>query len=204
MLASQAAISLENTRLYRDLEDRERARNRLVAVRADVNLALATDNTLRGILQSCAEAVVKHLGAAFARIWVITKDRRFLELHASAGMYTRISMAPIALVPVGHSKIGLIAQEQKAPHVTNDVINDPRLSDRDWARVEGMVAFAGFPLLAGGQVVGVLAMFSREPIGQAATETLATISDTIARASSESRRRKQSVAAKRFSPRHKP
>ena len=105
------------------------------------------------------------MGAAFARIWVATKDGRFLELHASAGMYTRLDGAH-RLVPVGHLKIGLIAQE-RTPHITNDVINDPRLSDRDWARVEGMVAFAGFPLLAGNQVVGVLAMFSREPISQA-------------------------------------
>ena len=93
-------------------------------------------------------------------------------------MYTHLDGAH-RLVPVGHLRIGLIAQE-RTPHVTNDVVNDPRLSDRDWARVEGMVAFAGFPLLAGGQMVGVLAMFSREPIGQAAMETLATISDTIA------------------------
>jgi PAS domain S-box-containing protein len=172
------------TGFIRDVTERKQAeelraaRSRLVAVRADVSSALAAENTLRGILQSCAEAVVKHLGAAFARIWIITKDGRFLELQASAGMYTHLDGAH-RLVPVGHLKIGLIAQE-RTPHVTNNVINDPRLSDRDWARVEGMVAFAGFPLLAGGQVVGVLAMFSREPISQAATETLGTISDTIA------------------------
>jgi PAS domain S-box-containing protein len=172
------------TGFIRDITERKQAeelrgaRSRQVAVRADVSLALAADNTLRGILQSCAEAVVKHLGAAFARIWVITKDGRFLELQASAGIYTHLDGAH-RLVPVGHLKIGLIALE-RTPHVTNDVIHDPRLSNPDWARVEGMVSFAGFPLLAGGQVVGVLAMFSREPIREAVTETLATISDTIA------------------------
>jgi PAS domain S-box-containing protein len=172
------------TGFIRDITERKQAeelraaRSRQVAVRADVSSALATDNTLRGILQSCAEAVVKHLRAAFARIWVITKDGRFLELHASAGMYTHLDGAH-RLVPVGHLNIGLIALE-RTPHVTNDLINNPRLSNPDWARVEGMVAFAGFPLLAGGQVVGVLAMFSREPISQAVTESLAMISDTIA------------------------
>ena len=193
VLASQAAISLENSRLYRDLEDRERARNRLVAVRADVNLALATDNTLRDILHSCVEAIVKHMGAAFARIWVSTKDGRCLELHASAGMYTHLD-GEHRLVPVGHLRIGLIAQE-RTPYVTNDVVSDPRLSDLDWAWVEGLVAFAGFPLLAGGQMVGVLAMFSREPISQAAMETLATVSDTIA----QSIQRKQAEEAVRRS-----
>jgi PAS domain S-box-containing protein len=172
------------TGFIRDVTERKQAeelraaRSRQVAVRADVSSALETDNTLRGTLQSCAEAVVKHLGAAFARIWIVTKDGRFLELQASAGMYTHLDGAH-RLVPVGQLKIGLIALE-RTPHVTNDVINDPRLSNPDWARVEGMVAFAGFPLVAGGQVVGVLAMFSREPISQGVMETLATISDTIA------------------------
>jgi signal transduction histidine kinase len=193
LLASRAAISLENSRLYRDLEDREHARNRLLAVRADVNLALTMDNTLGGILQSCTEAVVKHLGAACARIWVIAKDRRFLELQASAGVYTNLDGAH-RCVPVGHSRIGLIAQE-RTPQVTNDVVDDPRSSDLNWARVEGMAAFAGFPLLAGGEVVGVLAMFSREPISQATTETLGTVSDTIA----QSIQRKQAEEAVRRS-----
>ena len=172
------------TGFIRDVTERKQAeelraaRSRQIAVRSDVSSALAAENTLRGILQSCAEAVVKHLGAAFARIWVISKDGGLLELQASAGMYTHLDGAH-GLVPVGHLKIGLIA-ETRTPHVTNDVLNDPRLSDRDWARVEGMVAFAGFPLLAGGHVVGVLAMFSREPISQSVTETLGAISDTIA------------------------
>jgi transcriptional regulator with GAF, ATPase, and Fis domain len=172
------------TGFIRDVTERKQAeelrvaRSRLVAVRADVSSALAMDNTLTGTLQSCAEAVVKHLGAAFARIWVMTTDRRFLELRASAGMYTHLDGAH-RLVPVGHLKIGLIAQD-RTPHITNDVVNDPRVSNPDWARVEGMVAFAGFPLLAGGQVVGVLAMFSVAPISQDVTDTLATMSDTIA------------------------
>jgi signal transduction histidine kinase len=43
-----------------------------------------------------------------------------------------------------------------------------------------MVAFAGYPLMVGGQVVGVLAMFSRKPISHTTTEALATIADAIA------------------------
>jgi len=172
------------TGFIRDITERKQAeemraaRSRQVAVRADVSSALATDDTLTGILQCCAEAVVKHLAAAFARIWVVTKHGRFLELQASAGMYTHLDGAH-RLVPVGSLNIGRIALE-KTPHVTNDVVNDPRLSDPGWARVEGMASFAGFPLLAGGRVVGVLAMFSREPISQSVTETLATISDSVA------------------------
>jgi signal transduction histidine kinase len=152
------------------------ARTRQVAARADVSSALATEGSLRGKLQACTEAIVTHLDAAMAGVWVTTKDQRVLELHASAGMNTRLD-AEQSLVPVGSSTIGLIAQE-RAPHVTNDVANDPRMSP-DWIRAEA-TAFAGYPLVVGEQTAGALAMFARDPISQATIETLRTIADTIA------------------------
>jgi signal transduction histidine kinase len=152
------------------------ARTRQVAARADVSSALATEGSLRGKLQACTEAIVTHLDAAMAGVWVTTKDQRVLELHASAGINTRLD-AEQSLVPVGSSTIGLIAQE-RAPHVTNDVANDPRMSP-DWIRAEA-TAFAGYPLVVGEQTAGALAMFARDPISQATIETLRTIADTIA------------------------
>jgi signal transduction histidine kinase len=152
------------------------ARTRQVAARADVSSALAAEGSLRGKLQACTEAIVTHLDAAMAGIWVTTKDQRVLELHASAGINTRLD-AEQSLVPVGSSTIGLIAQE-RAPHVTNDVANDPRMSP-DWIRAEA-TAFAGYPLVVGEQTAGALAMFARDPISQATIETLRTIADTIA------------------------
>jgi len=151
-------------------------RTRQVAVRAEVSSALATAESLRGMLQSCAEALVRHLDAAVARIWVIAKDRGALELQTTAGIDTRLEGAH---GPARHSNIGLICHERR-PHVTNDVRNDPRLNEQEWAPAEGIVAFAGYPLVVGSQAVGVLAMFSRKPISHATTETLATIADAIA------------------------
>src|SRR5262249_4498675 len=121
------------------------ARTRQVAVRADVNAALATAESLHEKLQSCTEAIVRHLNATVARIWVTTKDKRVLELHASAGTDTPLDGAH-RHIPVGHLTIGRIAQD-RTPHVTNEGANDPRLSDPDWDPAEGMVAFAGYPLL---------------------------------------------------------
>ena len=78
------------------------------------------------------------------------------------------------------------------------------MSDRDGARVEGMVAFAGFPLLAGGEVVGVLAMFSREPISHAAMETLGTVSDTIAQSIQRKQAEETVRRSEAFLARHRP
>ena len=129
------------------------------------------------MLQGCAEAVVKHLDAAFARIWVI-KDGRTLELQASAGMYTHLD-GPHSRIPVGKLKIGLIAEEG-LPHITNDLAHDSRISDPQWAQTAGIVGFAGYPLLVSGHAIGVVAMFSRRAVTDATTESLATIADAIA------------------------
>ena len=101
-----------------------------------------------------------------------------LELQASAGMYTDVD-GPHSRIPMGQFKIGMIAQERKA-HLTNDVLNDPRISNRAWAEKEGMASFAGYPLSVGDRTVGVLAMFSRKPVIPETSETLASGADLIA------------------------
>jgi signal transduction histidine kinase/ActR/RegA family two-component response regulator len=93
-------------------------------------------------------------------------------------MYTHLD-GPHARVPVGALKIGLIAQ-QRAPHVTNDVASDPRIGDKEWARREGMVAFAGYPLLVDQRVVGVVALFAREPLPPMVLASLAAVAHVIA------------------------
>src|SRR6516162_3079452 len=152
---------------------------RQAALRADIHAAFSvTQSTLAAMLQRSAQAVVDHLDAAFARIWTLNDLRNTLELQASAGLYTRLD-GEHARVPVGRLKIGLIAQERK-PHLTNDVLNDQRISNPEWAKREGMVAFAGYPLLVEGRLTGVLAMFSRKALGQDTLEALEAVADTIA------------------------
>jgi len=102
-----------------------------------------SEKSLRSILQICAAAVVQHLDAAFARIWLLNQEQKVLELEASAGLYTHLD-GQHARIPLDSFKIGLIALEQK-PHLTNTVQVDERVSDREWARRENMTSFAGYP-----------------------------------------------------------
>jgi PAS domain S-box-containing protein len=171
-----------------DITERKRAedslraamaeRTRLLAVRAEIAMALASKDTVRGILHRCAETVVRHLDAAFARVWTLKSGSAELELEASAGMYTRLD-GRYSRIPVGQLKIGLIARERKAL-LTNDVQNDRGISDHNWARAEKMQSFAGYPLVVEDRVVGVLGMFSRQALSGSTLETLALIADGIA------------------------
>lgn len=167
-----------------DITDRKRTEEMNIrraghaSLRADISAALAeSDTPLRRILERSAEAMVQHLGAAFARIWTLNKGANVLELQASAGLYTDID-GPHARVPVGAFKIGLIAEERQ-PHITNEVHTDPRVSDKDWAKREGMSAFAGYPLIVEDRLVGVMAMFARKKLADDTLDALASIADVI-------------------------
>lgn len=151
---------------------------RITALSADIGAALAHINELSLALKECVEAIVRHLDAAFARIWTLSSTGAVLELKASAGIYTHLN-GNHSQVPVGLFKIGQIAKERK-PHLTNDVAHDPRISDPRWAAREGMVAFAGYPLIVDDQLVGVLALFSRHPLSEATMTALESVSVGIA------------------------
>ncbi len=170
--------------VFRDISERKRTeavlreRLRLLALNAAVGEALVQGDCLGAMLQRCAEGLVEHLDAAFARIWTLNQQDNVLELRASAGMYTHLD-GPHSRVPVGKYKIGLIAQERK-PHLTNAVVGDPRVSDQEWARQEGMIAFAGYPLVVDDRLVGVMAMFARKTLSAATLEAMASVADEIA------------------------
>ncbi|MEG4324087.1 PAS domain-containing protein, partial [Microcoleus sp. herbarium5] len=57
---------------------------------ADVGIVLTQNQSLRTTLQYCADAVVRHLDVAFARIWTLNEEGNVLQLQASAGIYTHI------------------------------------------------------------------------------------------------------------------
>jgi PAS domain S-box-containing protein len=159
-------------------EEKQTRQAQHAAFRVDVSEAVTERATLPTILQRCTEAMVHHLHAAFARIWTLTPGEDVLVLQASAGKYTHLN-GPHARIKLGHLKIGRIAQE-RLPHLTNDVLNDPHVNNKEWARAEGMISFAGYPLVVEDQVVGVMALFSQEPLMEDTLDALATVAHAIA------------------------
>jgi PAS domain S-box-containing protein len=145
----------------------------LSALTAEVGVAFTRADSLRSTLQHCAEALVNHLDAAFARIWTLNEEQGVLQLEASAGVCTHLDGRD-ARIPVGQSEIGLIAQERR-PHLTCADVGDP-----ERARREGVVAFAGHPLVVEDRLVGVLAVSPPRPLSEAALAALAAVADSIA------------------------
>jgi PAS domain S-box-containing protein len=151
---------------------------RVCVFRADVSTALSrTDSTLDTILNECAEAVVRYTDAAVARIWLVNEADNILQLHASAGMYTELD-GPYCRIPVGDLKAGRIAATGQG-HVTNNILGDPFFHDKEWAKREGLISFAGYPLSLGTKVIGVMAIFARHRLNEDLLDNFASVASAL-------------------------
>ena len=150
---------------------------RLAEFGRDLGSALARSTDLGDMLRRCAGAAVRHLDAALVRIWTLDEAGETLELQASSGPSAQVDGAE-ARVPVGAIGVGRIASGRR-PHLTNSVLGDPAVAEREWAAREGMVAFAGYPLIVEGRLVGVIALFARHPLSEATLDTIGSVADEI-------------------------
>ncbi len=151
---------------------------RYEALRADVASAMAGMEELSSMLQRCCEALVKHLGFPYARIWLLDEERQVLRLRASAGRDSSLE-GPLAVLKVGQYRIGKIAEEKRL-YQTNDAAHDPLIALPDRLREEGVVALAGAPLLMGDRLVGVVTVLSTHVLPEDTGTALVGLSDTIA------------------------
>jgi len=169
-----------------DISERQKARAAmgeqlcLLKLASDVGIALTSGRGMREILRECCESMVKQLDAAFARIWIVDEeDEGLLRLQASAGMYTHLDGEHGRIGIDETTKIGTIALT-RMPHLTNQVIGDPRIAHQKWAEREGMVAFAGHPLLLEGKILGVVGIFAQHALSDIALRSLSAVADEIA------------------------
>jgi transcriptional regulator with GAF, ATPase, and Fis domain len=149
-----------------------------------VALAAASARTPTAVLARVAEGLVADAGLALARIWLTGLGDRCdgcpmraacsdqticLHLAASAGDPQE---GALRRHPLGAGMLGGIAATG-APLLISDVARDDAgIVDPGWSRAEGIRSFAGHALLFRDEVMGVLAVFDREPIDARGFEAL--------------------------------
>lgn len=123
------------------------------------------------------DGLVEQFGCAFARVWIVNRDRTSLRLVASSGLYTRLD-GSFAQVPMGAFKVGKIAQHC-IPFLSNCLAEESWVKDRDWAIANQIQGFAGLPLMVQDQAIGVLAIFSHYPMASEFLEVLQILSMSV-------------------------
>jgi signal transduction histidine kinase len=156
----------------------ETGQARAALLLGEIGDALTREDSLRAALKRCADAMIRNLDAAVARIWTVNTATETLVLCASGGLVTALDVDQ-ATLGFGDHKVGAVA-ETGAPYLTNDVATDAHVGRGDWVQRENIVAFAGYPLRIEDRIVGVMAMYSRRRLDHDTLNGLSAIADALA------------------------
>jgi transcriptional regulator with GAF, ATPase, and Fis domain len=156
----------------------------LQSLALSVAAARSPDEVLKQVVQGLGMTE----GVALARVWLLRREpdeEPVLELEASIGSSTaspdvRWNRTDGAhqKVPLSYGKVGFIASRNEPlllQRGTHDWLMQP-----DWARAEGIESFAGQPLTFRGEVLGVVAVFSRRRLEKHDLEWLRVFADHAA------------------------
>ncbi len=179
VLAQQLAVALRNVRLFEETEKRARRLELLNRSIDQMNQKLFEPE----LLDIMATALTGNLGFAAAQIWLLEPSDGALWRRASH--HTTGNAPPVpGRVERGMGEIGQVA-ELRVPIVTNDPANHRQLALNPWMSEEGIHAFAGFPMVVGDQLLGVLAIYHRRPLDRNTIELLTLFAQHAATAIQE-------------------
>jgi len=174
-LTSLTVAAMLRERQAAEAEASERARQ--AAFVADVAVTLTESAPLAETLTRCADAIVQHVHVVAAGIWTINEDATSFELRASSGAAPAAwrEQAPVSVS--SDSAIATVARTRQ-PLVTHDtaIVTNGQAVEPE-ARA---VTVAGYPMVLGGETVGVIGVASLAPLATQAEESLASIARGIA------------------------
>ncbi|MBM3144368.1 MAG: GAF domain-containing protein [Chloroflexi bacterium] len=155
-VAAQAAIALENARLYLD------ARRRLQQVQAlhEIDRAIAGSVSLPITLDVLLGHATTQLGVDAACVLLSNPHTYSLEYSSGRGFHTSALQHTHLRVGEGHA--GRVALEQRIIHVPNLSKIETGFLRSPLLKSEGFVTYVGIPLIAKGKIKGVLEIFHRQ------------------------------------------
>jgi GAF domain-containing protein len=111
-----------------------------------------------------ADIVLRVCQAKVVHVWVDAPEARMLDAAGSAGVKpeTEAVLLEFARVPYGEGLPGRVLV-YGAPIFIEDAIHDPRWLNARFIREVGLHGYAGLPLAADGERVGVLSVLYGEP-----------------------------------------
>jgi len=155
-LAGQAAVALDNAQLYEAATRRGKRLETLAQLTQTLTATLRVEEVLDRVVGSAVEL----FGSSVSRLWLVDEGGETLSLRAHAGSLSED--LGITRFRVGEGLVGQIVAT-KAPLVIADLREDPRPVNRERHRADGVISYAGAPMLLGDRTLGALGIALREP-----------------------------------------
>ena len=157
--ADQAALALENARLY---EQTERQLKRIEALR-EIEKSITSTLDLSTVLNVLMEKIDLFLTyPAAATVRLFDKNSGLLEPAAARNIEIAEWIAAMLGVQHNEKSYGKVVIEERAPVIIPNLQTDPRTQDPRFYRDHGLISYAGVPLIVKDEVVGVLGIYTKE------------------------------------------
>jgi transcriptional regulator with GAF, ATPase, and Fis domain len=129
------------------------------------------------VLAATAREAVLAFEGALARVWLVgpgdlcagcamlrecPDQSRCLHLVASAGLTERLD-GPFRRFPIGARRVGEVAVTRR-PFFARSQLQDIGLAEAGWLATHRIRSFVALPLESGGELLGILALFSRRAL----------------------------------------
>ncbi|HYB44146.1 MAG TPA: GAF domain-containing protein [Candidatus Methylomirabilis sp.] len=156
-LAELAAQFNQAVAERRRAEAATESRQRRIQALADVNLSLSRQLDPERLLQQITGALVQLTGARSVVLWEADRGAGTLGRRAWAtdGTIEAVGLPETLMMDQGGT--GWVALHRQ-PLFVEDVARDARIMAVDWALRHDLVAFAGVPVVAGDELLGVLTL----------------------------------------------
>lgn len=149
---------------------------RLANLSAAIGQCLIEGASLQQMMSICTDALTANLDVCLTALWTIDEAKHCLRLQAeSIGRLTDNH----GTIAVGQGTIGSIAAT-KTKLVIEDVHSAPILKECPWLSEESIQTFAGYPLMVGEHVLGVLGIFSKSRLEPSALAALPALANQLA------------------------
>jgi PAS domain S-box-containing protein len=157
-MAAYAGIAIHNASLYQG----ERTQAARVGALAAINQRISSALNLESLLRMIAESAADLTGVKYALFWLADEERRTLTVKSASAPGIAEDF-PQPTVSYDFDTVGWLARH-RAPLRIDDTALDERVVHREWWRRWGIQAFAGYPVMAGEELLAVLVLCHSEPI----------------------------------------
>jgi putative nucleotidyltransferase with HDIG domain len=155
--AERERAVLENARLFEAAEARAQ---QLQALR-NIDIAITSSLDLRVTLNVVLDQVATHLQVDAANVRLFDSHSQVLRHATNRGF--RTNALHTANLRLGEGHAGRCALERRAIHVPDLSVDPAEFAQFTWSGEEKFVAYYAVPLIAKGEVKGVLEIFLRSP-----------------------------------------
>jgi signal transduction histidine kinase/DNA-binding response OmpR family regulator/HAMP domain-containing protein len=157
LFAAQAAIAIENARLYEALEKRFARLRTLTRLNQFISSSLAMDEVLREI----ARAAATLMEAPLVSFWVADNTTQTLMVRAFSDPLMSQDF-PLVTVPFGHGGVGWVAVH-RCPLNVPDMSTDERVVAHPWFQKHGFTSVLALPIVFENTLLAVLLLIGSQP-----------------------------------------